>query len=82
MLTALNPARNCSATVASSSTIKGLNNWCTAQRALSGTHEALEMEHATFERLMYKNNSQHKGSLHWRHLKEVLSAARDGVPRH
>ena len=61
-----------SVTSASSTVIKGLNSWHGAQSALSATYDALTTEHATFERLMYKNNSQHKGSLHWRHLKEVL----------
>ena len=55
---------------AASAKLKGIEAWDTAQSALSSTWSSLEAEHKTYDRLLYKNVSQHKRSLHWRHLKE------------
>jgi hypothetical protein len=51
--------------------VRGLDAWDTAHAALGKTFAALTAEHATYDRLVYKNSSQHKRSLHWRHIKEA-----------
>lgn len=58
-------------TTAPSTPLRGLDGWDTTQRLLTSTWNALEAEHKTLDRLIYKNNSQHKRAVHWRHLKEV-----------
>lgn len=54
-----------------------LEGWDASQSGLVATLKALEAEHSTFDRLLYKNSSQHKRSLHWRHLKEVQRCHRE-----